>query len=265
MYNFNSIVSFPTGYINSTVPDATVKELRRAYYSATSWTDSLVGRVLDQLDKLGLADNTIVSFFGDHGWQLGEHGEWSKSTNFDIATHAPMMIRIPGLTDSGPVTEKLTEFVDLYPTLVEAAGLPALPLCPDDSSNVELCREGSSLMPLIHDANAPWKNASFSQYPRTVRTHGFGHRTVEHVMGYSMKTDSYRYTEWAKLNQAPTYKPDWNTLYGVELYDHSKDPDENYNVAGEQSYAHLRQQLSQQLRAGWRNSLPQIGSGVIIG
>ena len=91
LYNFNSIGFFLplTGYINSTVPDATVKELRRAYYSATSWTDSLVGRVLDQLDKLGLADNTIVSFFGDHGWQLGEHGEWSKSTNFDIATHAP--------------------------------------------------------------------------------------------------------------------------------------------------------------------------------
>ena len=188
-----------TGAINSTLSDNTVLDLRSAYYSAVSWTDSLVGRVVDELEKLGVADNTIISFFGDHGWHLGEHAEWCKQTNFEIATHAPMMIRIPGLTDSGIVTEKLTEFVDLFPTLVEAAGLPQLPLCPEDSSQVKLCREGSSFMPLIRNPNSAWKNASLSQYPRTV------HRSGGHAMGYTMKTDRYRYTEWVKFSP---YKPD---------------------------------------------------------
>ena len=110
-----------SGAINTTIPDQVVKNLRRGYYSAVSWTDSLVGQVIGELDSLGLANSTIISFWGDHGWQLGEHGEWSKHTNFEIATHAPMMLHIPGLTDNGTATEELVEFVDLFPTLVEAA------------------------------------------------------------------------------------------------------------------------------------------------
>ena len=240
--------------INTTLPDKTVLELRRAYYSAVTWMDSQVGRVIDELEKLGLADNTIISFLGDHGWQLGEHGEWCKHTNFDIATHAPMMIRIPRLTDSGIATEKLTEFVDLFPTLVEAAGLPSLRVCPEDSHSVRTCREGSSLMPLITNPNASWKNASFSQYHRQRN----GHKT----MGYTMTTDKYRYTEWVKFNYAPTYKPDWRTVYDVELYDHSKDPEENNNAANEHAYAQTKQDLSRQLRAGWRSVLPPDSHGI---
>ena len=117
------------GQENLTLPDAKVRELRRAYYSALSYTDYLVGKVVSTLDKLGLTDSTIISFWGDHGWQLGEHAEWCKHTNFEIATHAPMMVHAPGRTDSGVVTERLTEFVDLFPTLAEAAGLPEVPLC----------------------------------------------------------------------------------------------------------------------------------------
>ena len=261
LFQFHDIQALHlTGAINSTLPNDKIKELRRAYYSAVSWTDSLVGRVLDELERLGLADNTIISFIGDHGWHLGEHAEWCKQTNFEIATHAPMMIRIPGLTDSGIVTEELAEFVDLFPTLVEAAGLPHMPLCPDDSSKIELCREGSSLISLMQNPNAPWKNASFSQYPRTL------HRNGAHVMGYTMKTDKYRYTEWAKFNQAPTYKPDWNTIYGMELYDHTVDPDENNNVASVSTYADIKQQLRSQLRSGWRSTLPPntVGTGTGI-
>ena len=119
---FNDIKAVnASGNFNTTLPDTNVLELRRAYYSAVTWMDSQVGRILDELDRLNMSDNTIISFFGDHGWQLGEHAEWCKHTNFDIATHAPMMIRIPGMTDSGITTEKLTEFVDLFPTLVEAS------------------------------------------------------------------------------------------------------------------------------------------------
>ena len=93
-------------------------------------------QVVNELDRLGLSNDTIISFWGDHGWQLGEHGEWAKITNFELANHAPMMVHIPGVTDRGLVTEQLTEYVDLFPTLAEAAGLPPLPLCPADSSKV---------------------------------------------------------------------------------------------------------------------------------
>ena len=150
-----------TGMINSTIPDQAVKDLRRAYNSAISWTDSLVGQVIDALDSLGLANNTIISFWGDHGWQLGEHGEWSKHTNFEIATHAPMMVHIPSLTDAGIATEELAEFVDLFPTLAEAEGLSEIPLCPEHSSMINVCREGVSLIPLIQKTGVKWKNASF--------------------------------------------------------------------------------------------------------
>lgn len=237
-----------SGAINSTVPDNIVRDLRRAYYCATTWTDFLIGRVIGELDSLGLTNTTIVSFWGDHGWQLGEHGEWTKHTNFELSTHAPMMIHIPGLTDSGIVTESLTEFVDLFPTLVEAAGLPTVPLCPENSSMVEVCHEGSSLIPLIKNPAIKWKDASFSQYPRRLGR--------DKVMGYTMRTDKFRYTEWARFEYFPVYKPDWNTLFGVELYDHISDPEENHNVAFVSYYTHIRRKLSKLLRAGWRYALP---------
>ena len=145
-----------------------------------TWVDSQVSLVLDELDRLNKSDNTIISFFSDHGRQLGEHGEWCTHTNFDIATIAPMMIRVPGMTHAGKSTEKLTEFVDLFPTLVEAAGLPKLQICPEDSRHVRHCSEGSSIMPLIRNPNAPWKSAVFSQYSRPT------HR--QKAMGYTIRT-----------------------------------------------------------------------------
>jgi len=234
-----------TGGINTTLPDKTVLELRRAYCSALSWTDSLVGRVIAQLDNLGLSNNTIISFWGDHGWQLGEHGEWCKQTNFELATHAPMMIHIPKLTDSGVETNTLTEFVDLYPTLVEAAGLPSLELCPVNSTDVPVCREGTSLMPLITDPSTPVKRAAFSQYPREDKGD---------YMGYTMKTEQYRYTEWAAFVGKPVYKPNWSILDGKELYDHFYDPEENYNRAYDSKYQYVGSVLSKMLHDGWRKA-----------
>ena len=255
-YSFKDLGDYPdlkkfniSGNINTTLPDLKVLELRRAYYSAITYTDSLIGQVLRQLRSLGLADNTIVSFCSDHGWQLGEHGEWRKKTNFELATQAPMMLHIPGVTDQGVVAESITEFVDLFPTLVEAAGLPPLPLCPQDSSTVTLCTEGTSMMPLLpgHSDSRPWKNVAFSQFPRN------GPHKAS-VMGYSLRTDQYRYTEWARFLDAPHYHPDWDVLYGVELYDHGTDPEENYNHADDDDYKDIRQELSRQLRAGWRQT-----------
>ena len=238
-----------SGEINSFVPVKVVKELRRAYYCAITYIDFLIGRVINELDVQGLTNNTIISFLGDHGWQLGEHGGWTKHTNFELSTHAPMIIHIPGMTDSGVVTEHLTEFVDLFPTLVDAAGLPAMPLCPENSSAVEFCREGSSLLQLITNPGKPWKTAAFSQYPRR-----WPHAKV---MGYTIRTATFRYTEWVKFKYEPDYKPDWNTVFGVELYDHTNNHEENHNVASHPSYSEIKQKLSKLLHAGWRN-LPQI-------
>ena len=174
------------GSINATYfPEQKTKELRRAYYATISFVDAQLGRVLSALSDLGLADTTIVSFWGDHGWQLGEHGEWCKHTNFELSTHAPMMVRVPGLTDHGPVTDRLTEFVDLFPTLAEAAGLPHVPLCPESSAEVALCTEGTSFVSLMLKPDQPWKAAAFSQYPR-MDVAGSA------VMGYTMRTEQYR-------------------------------------------------------------------------
>ncbi|ESO91459.1 hypothetical protein LOTGIDRAFT_182753, partial [Lottia gigantea] len=235
-----------SGDINTTLPDQVVMDLRRAYYSSVSYTDNLLGKVMAELDRLELTTSTIVSFWGDHGWQLGEHGEWCKHTNFEDAVHAPMMIHVPGVTDNGIVTEQLTEYVDLFPTLVEAAGFEPLELCPEDSTHTSLCREGNSLVPLMTNQSREWKSSVFSQYPRNNYT----------VMGYTIRTDLYRYTEWVRFSGSPAYKPNWSILFGVELYDHSIDSEENVNRADFSQYREIKTNLSYQLRRGWRYSQP---------
>ena len=239
----------PTGNINTTLPDSVTIGLRQAYYSTVSYIDHLVGQVLAELDNLGLAEDTIVSFIGDHGFQLGEHGSWCKQTNFETSTHAPMMIRVPGVTDNGIVTNKLVEFVDLFPTLTEAAGLGSLDLCPENSSLISVCTEGHSLLPLMRDPDsASWKTRVFSQYPRNHMK----------VMGYSMRTESHRYTEWVGFKGAPDFKPIWDDFRGAELYELEVDPLENINKAGYKRLKGLRRKLSQQLRDGWRAAQPQM-------
>lgn len=112
--------------------------LRRAYYASISYVDSLVGQVLSSLSELGLDSNTVVMFVGDHGWQLGEHGEWCKHTNFELAVHAPMILKIPELTDHVSHLDELVEFVDVFPTIADAAGLPVPKLCPENSRKVQI-------------------------------------------------------------------------------------------------------------------------------
>ena len=241
--------------INITYPDKKVKELRRAYYSSLSYADHSIGQLLKELKDLGLEDNTIVVFWSDHGWQLGEHAEWCKHTNFEIATHVPLMISIPGITSSGPIrSSQLVELVDIFSTLVDATGFEPLETCPSDSSKIHLCTEGSSLIPLMRDPNLPlWKNAVFWQYPR-----GGTENHVPRCMGYSIRTSRYHYTEWVhiKVIQLPKYEPDWeNKCDHYELYDLETDPEENENLYQNEHYIHLIKDLSRRLRSGWRNEI----------
>lgn len=205
--------------------DETARDLVRAYYACISYIDAQIGRLLKTLEELGLKDDTVVILWGDHGWHLGDHGLWCKHTNFESATRVPMILRVPGQKHPGHKTEALVEFVDIYPTLCELCGLPL----PEGL-------EGTSMVPLLDDPNRPWKTAAFSQYPRGK------------VMGYSLRTDRYRYTEWHP--QQPGQPVD------VELYDHEVDPREDVNLAEEPDMAAVRRELSERLKAGWRAALP---------
>lgn len=208
------------------VSDQQARELIRGYYAATSYTDAQIGKVLSALDKLGLRENTIVILWGDHGWQLGEHGLWCKHTNFEVATHSVLMVSAPNQKKRGVKTDALVEFVDVYPSLCELAGLPL-------SEGLE----GKSFVPLMTDPKLSWKKAAFSQYPRQ-----------KNLMGYAMRTDRYRYVEW--INR------DTKKAEGWELYDHQKDPDENVNVATRPENQELLARLSEQLHRGWKAALP---------
>jgi iduronate 2-sulfatase len=191
--------------------------------------------LLKQLAALGLAHNTVVILWGDHGFHLGEQGLWTKANNYEWATRAPLILFVPGRPNAGGRTSALVEFVDIYPTLAEACGL-AIPTG----------LEGVSMMPLLARPDRPWKRAAFSQYPRS-RT-GHRHRKHGDVMGYAVRTDRYRYVEWRE----------WATKKVVarELYDHQGDPKEMVNVAARKEHEATVTKLSKLLDAGWQAALP---------
>jgi len=184
--------------------EAQQRELKHGYYASVSFIDAQVGRLLDELDRLGLAEKTIVVLWSDHGWKLGEHNGWCKQTNYEIDTRVPLMIRAPGAKSNGRQSNALVEFVDVYPTLCELASLP-----------VPKVLEGKSLAPLLDGTATKTKNAAFSQFPRK--------HAGSDYMGYAMRTERYRYIEW--LNAAS------GKVAERELYDHETDADENENIA----------------------------------
>ncbi len=202
------------------------RELKHGYYASVSLIDAQVGLLLGELDKLGLADNTIVVLWSDHGWKLGEHGSWCKQTNYEIDARVPLIIRAPGGKANGRTTEALVELLDLYPTLCDLAGIE-----PPDHI------EGRSLVPLLENPDRDWPHAAFSQFYR--RLDG------EHFMGYAMRTDRYRYVDWK--NRAT------NKTVAQELYDHRSDSGENTNLATSPAREKLLAKLRKQL---W-STLPQ--------
>jgi len=197
------------------LPDGMALTLIHGYYASVSYVDAQIGRLLNELEHLGLADDTIVVLWGDHGWQLGEHGLWCKHCNFQTSLHAPLIIRAPGI-HGGKTTEGLTEFVDIYPSLCELCGL-----------ELPAGLEGTSFVPLLKDPGRPWKKAIFSRYHD----------------GDSIRTRRYLYTEW---------KNDEGEVYARMLYDHDLDPKENINISERPENRELVERLSGMLRKGWR-------------
>jgi arylsulfatase A-like enzyme len=193
-----------------------------------------VGRLLEALEELGIADRTIVVLWGDHGWKLGEHGSWAKMTNYEIDTRAPLIVRAPEGLGSGARVEALVEFVDIYPTLTELAGLP-----------IPGHLQGASLVPLMAEPGRRWKRAVFSQFLREgiwIAPDG-----IEY-MGHAVRTDRYRYVVWVNRETGETA--------ALELYDRHVDPGENVNVAGDADYAEALDDLEALRQAGWRAALP---------
>ncbi|RKU05505.1 hypothetical protein C6501_19830 [Candidatus Poribacteria bacterium] len=215
---------FPIGV--TSISDEKILEFTRAYAASTSYIDVLVGRVLQQLDTLGLAETTIIVLVGDHGYHLGEHGTWSKNTLFEVALRAPLIISVPGQQSNR--TDALIELVDIYPTLCDACRLP-----------IPSQLEGVSLSPVIEQPTRPWKAAAFSQLKRG------------NINGASIRTEQYRYTEWGT-----------DSRHGRELYDYHADPNETENIANFPENKELVAQLSEQLQLGWQAALPDVSKPI---
>jgi arylsulfatase A-like enzyme len=176
------------------VPDALARRLIHGYYASVSYVDAMIGQVLAELERLELAENTIVIVWGDHGWSLGDHGLWCKHSTFNVAMRAPLIIRAPGRS-GGPHIHALTEFVDIYPSLCELADLPK----PEHL-------QGDSFVPLLDDPLSVGKTALFCRWQRSD----------------AIKTDQYLYTEWFDQRDSSLARM---------LYDHSTDPEETINIA----------------------------------
>jgi arylsulfatase A-like enzyme len=214
------------------IPDELARKLIHAYYASTSYVDTQVGKLLAALDQYGLRQKTIVVFWGDHGYQLGEHATWTKRTDWEIATRVPLMISVPKQKTAGKKTGALVEFVDVYPTLAELCGLtPPAGL------------EGTSLVPLLDNEKREWKKAAFSLYVKRVPELGEGN-----TFGRAMRTGRYRLVEWSN--------PKGNKVV-YELYDHQSDPEENVNIANRPEDKELVGSLAAQLHGGWKAAKPK--------
>jgi len=217
-------------------PDA-VREIRHGYLANISYLDAQLGKVIDELDRLQLAQNTIIVFWSDHGFHLGEHTLWGKTSNFELDARAPMFIAAPKIKAAR--TDALAELLDLYPTLAELCGLP-----------MPKGLDGVSLVPVLKNPRRSVKPAVLTQHPRPAYYKG-----APETMGYSVRSDRFRYIEWR----------DWKTgaVVARELYDHKTDDAETHNVAADTRRAddlhecsRLLEQFRPIVRPGWKPVIP---------
>ena len=199
--------------------DLQKRQAIQAYYASISFVDTQLGRVVEALNDLGLADNTLIVFVSDHGYQLGLHGLWQKRDLFENTTRSPLIMVAPRQLTPGSRSDALVELIDIYPTLVSLAGL--------DEPRSDL--QGTNLQAILAGENAP-RSAAISQSWSIAHLVRPERRGLE-IMGYSIRTNRYRYTEWAGGEE------------GIELYDYHTDPSEFQNLAMHPEYLHLVDQM----------------------
>jgi len=197
--------------------DEELRRAIRAYYASITFVDKQVGRVLDALDRLGLRDNTIVILWGDHGWHLGEHGLWQKMSLFEESARVPLIIRVPGAKGNGRGSPRVVESLDIYPTVAEFTGV----MPPKNLA-------GKSLMPLLKNPEKSWDRPAYTQVRRG--------NTNDFSMGYTVRTERWRYTEWDGGKR------------GTELYDHENDPREFTNLASNVVHAKTVNEMQKLLK-----------------
>lgn len=209
-----------------------IRELRHGYYASVSYIDHQIGRLIDELERQGLLANTVIVLWSDHGFHLGELDLWSKTTNFELDTRVPLIVASPLLHYQHVHTDALVELVDIYPTLADLTGLPIPPGL-----------AGTSMAPLMENPDRAWKKAVFSQFPRP-----WMYKDKPEVMGYSVRTADYRYTEWIATND--------KSVKAAELY-YYKDGVETANLVNQAAFSEKQAVMKRLLHDGWRNARPE--------
>jgi iduronate 2-sulfatase len=217
-------VALTTRPPNYGVEEEKLRMFKRAYLASVSFVDAQVGKLLSTLDELKLRDKTIVLFMGDHGWCLGEHGQWQKMLLFEESARVPLIISLPKAPTTG-ASPRPVELVDLYPTFADLCGLPA----PEKL-------DGRSLRPLLTNPKAHWIQPAVTQVVHP--------QDNKKIMGYSVRTEHWRYTEWD------------GGAAGVELYDHLKDPNEYANLANDPNSAKTIAELKRMIPKTAPGSIP---------
>lgn len=214
------------------IPSDKIRELRHGYYAGVSYIDMQIGKLVEELKKERLMDNTVIVILGDNGYHLGELDLWCKATNFESDTRIPLIISAPGMKNKGIHTNGLVELVDLYPTLADLAKL---------SVPKEL--DGISMVPLMQDADRPWKKGAFSQFPRP-----WMYKKQPEVMGYTVRSKDFRYTEWRDFKDG--------TVKFTELYKYQANDFEEKNLTQSAKYKDVKLYMMQLLHDGWKKALP---------
>lgn len=207
------------------LPDVMQRELIHGYYACVSYVDAQIGRLLAALEAEGLAENTIIVLWGDHGFHLGDHGMWCKHTNYEQATRVPLLIVDPRRPATAKPITRPVELIDLAPTLTELARI----------TNYNAF-EGKSLAPLLTDADAPFKRFAVSQYPRARVTGGH-----EDLMGYAFRDERYRLVVWIEKDFRAGERD--GRCVATELYDYGTDPLETRNLAADPAFDQLTRHL----------------------
>lgn len=192
---------------NEAFGDELKRDLIHGYYASMSYVDAQIGKVLSELDRLGLTEDTIVVLWGDHGFHLGDLGIWTKHTNYEQANRIPILFSAPGRVASGASTRQLAESVDVFPTLVELAGLP--------DAEVPQSLDGVSLVPVLEDPEVRVRNHAYHAYPKR-------------KLGRAIRTERYRLVQWLG-EDAPADQAEY------ELYDYENDPSETHNLAAQEA------------------------------